>query len=84
MSQNGSMPAMPVECEWSGDEVVRGLQTGDATGWATGMSKRELFAAFAMQGHLANDANRSSSPELTARWSVECADALLSELAKVQ
>lgn len=55
-----------------------------------GLSKRELFAAMAMQGMLAQvDGNSSpstwdSSPDGAARAAVQCADALLAELAKPQ
>ena len=55
-----------------------------------GLTKRELFAAMAMQGMLAQVDSKSSpstwdsAPEGAARASVRCADALLAELAKPQ
>lgn len=46
-----------------------------------GLSKRELFAAMAMQGMLACPDSSGSFAEI-ANWSVRYADALLAELAK--
>lgn len=46
-----------------------------------GLSKRELFAAMAMQGMRA-DHSATGVPEEIARESVRLADALLKELAK--
>jgi hypothetical protein len=46
----------------------------------SGLTKRELFAAKAMQGCLAG--NFCDSPEQNADYAVRCADALLKELAK--
>ncbi len=46
-----------------------------------GLTKRELFAAMAMQGMLANGATYGNHEEF-ATWSVKSADALLAELAK--
>ncbi len=56
------------------DEYIRWL----------GLTKRELFAAMAMQGVLANPVEHlASAPrEDIAGWAVEFADALLDELAK--
>ena len=51
--------------------------------FATGLTKRELFAAMAMQGALANPkAVNADDAALVAAVAVECADALLAELAK--
>lgn len=46
------------------------------------LTKREQIAAMAMQGSIASDPEGAVKPEGHARWSVECADALLAELAK--
>jgi hypothetical protein len=46
-----------------------------------GLTKRELFAAMAMQGMRA-DHSATGVPEAIARESVRLADALLKELAK--
>ena len=48
---------------------------------ATGLTKRELFAAMAMEGLLAGS-ERWISFEKRAHTAVTCADALLAELAK--
>lgn len=56
--------------------------------WATGLTKRELFAAMAIQGllgaawHPDMGVSPFSKPEETARTAVQIADALLAELAK--
>lgn len=45
------------------------------------LSKREIIAALAMQGHCANphEEIRTASSDQLARWAVECADALIAE-----
>ena len=54
-----------------------------ALAWATGLTRRELFAAMAMQGFLANEQLATQfTDELLAADAVEAADALLAELAK--
>lgn len=45
-----------------------------------GLTKRELFAAMAMQGYMATE--NTPIPEQTATVCVKYADALLAELAK--
>lgn len=46
-----------------------------------GLTKRELFAAMAMQGFLANKAHSTHFlPEHDARYCIQIADALLAEL----
>jgi hypothetical protein len=47
-----------------------------------GVTKREYFAAMAMQGLLANPAYADYSTESKASSAVACADALLKELEK--
>ena len=47
-----------------------------------GLTKRELFAAMAMQGHCANPEMSETIARSIAIMSVEQADALLAELAK--
>lgn len=48
-----------------------------------GLTKRELFAAMAMQGTLASvERGAEYNPKLGATYCLECADALLEELAK--
>lgn len=52
----------------------------------TGLTIREHFAALAMQGYLASPAlcDQSTPWTAVAKWSVEMADCLIAELAKVQ
>jgi len=45
-----------------------------------GLTKREYFAAMAMQGIIAADINTDRYPEDVARYAVQQADALLKEL----
>ncbi|HTH08457.1 MAG TPA: hypothetical protein VMA55_02730 [Acidovorax sp.] len=47
-----------------------------------GLTKRELFAAMAMQGMCANGEYWLATGEQIARYSLEVADALLAALAK--
>ncbi len=49
----------------------------------SGLTKRELFAAMAMQGIASNpNAATTEGPDVVAGAAVEAADALLAELAK--
>ena len=57
------------------------------SGTTHGLTKRELFAAMAMQGYLSRPRDNEHIEDaefdaLVSRWSVESADALLAELAK--
>lgn len=47
-----------------------------------GLTKREQFAAMAMQGYCAVEAGWNQPPEEVARCSVVMADALIAELSK--
>jgi hypothetical protein len=47
-----------------------------------GLTKREYFAAMAMQGYLVNNAKTGIKDDEISRWSVEAADALIAELNK--
>ncbi len=78
--ENGDMPAMPVECQFGPDDKVRGQQTGSYSGWEIGLTKRELFAAMAMQGLMGLPVQMSHA--VASHVAVEAADALLAELAK--
>lgn len=49
---------------------------------ANGLTKRELFAAMAMQGLLANPEGGDRHQELIADYAVAQADALLAKLSK--
>lgn len=76
--KNGDMPASPVFNEsgvpmhHSGGVIREGV--------CSGLTKRELFAAMAMQGLLASDLEAKF--EVFAEVSVLQADALLAELEK--
>lgn len=78
---NADEPAYPVEVAYSGD-TLRGQQTGSYSGWATGLTKRELFAAMAMQGLLADGEAMDVTIAQVALAAVQLSDALLAELAK--
>lgn len=56
------------------------LGCSDANGVAFGLTKRELFAAMAMQGHLANAANIGKFAEIAVD-AVYQADALIFALS---
>ena len=51
---------------------------------STGLTKREYFAAIALQGMIASGilAHDDSAPSDAATWAVECADALIDALNK--
>lgn len=69
--ENKNLPAFPPNAGWEHSE-------------AKGLTKREYFAAMAMQGILTNPNFTSGiySPEEKVQLSVECADMLLAELEK--
>jgi hypothetical protein len=46
----------------------------------SGLTKRELFAAMAMQGLLAADREVTWEPHIIASYSIQCADALFKAL----
>ena len=73
---NANMSAMPQSEEYyneEGEYVV--MQRG-------GLTKREYFAAMAMQGLLASDTNFNFGTSDAARLALDQADALLQELEK--
>ena len=73
----GAQPAMPSS---SGHQDARNI------GWiGGGLTKRELFAAMAMQGFLANSCDENCvMGQKAVAYCVGMADALLVELAKDQ
>jgi len=75
---NGDKPAMPISEEET-DRIVESIQI------FTGLTKREHFAAMAMQGIVVN-AGRNGyefhQPNNLAEQCVQLADALLEELNK--
>lgn len=73
---NGMEPAYPVPTTATANGDI--LQYG-----SPGLTRRELFAAMAMQGALASWPEHGRlEPEATARCAVSFADALLKELSK--
>lgn len=77
----GDQPANHVRGGWGTDGAFR---TENPAAYL-GLTKRELFAAMAMQGMLSNPAicdMTSGEASQVALWANQCADALLAELAK--
>ena len=84
-NDNGNMPAMPTkdgmifylpeDLKGHIDKVVSEINKN-----YTGLTKREQFAAMAMQGSLAGDADDALTVEDIAIQSRQLADALLKEL----
>lgn len=69
-------PAFPVECRWEGADVVQGVQTGNHTGWATGMSLRDYFAAKVLPAYF-SDGHGHDQQDRAAKWAYEVADQML-------
>ncbi len=82
---NPILPAFPCEIEWQKRDDdkfdIRGPQTGNTRGMEIGLTKRELFAAMAMQGILANPEYNSGDGSIAIDAAAN-ADALLAELDK--
>ncbi|AGH16097.1 hypothetical protein VPKG_00060 [Vibrio phage pYD21-A] len=77
--KNAKLPAMPI----TNDKLATALEIG-ASG-ASGLTKREMFAMHAMAAWIAHHGSANNygfSAKDAAMSSVECADALLSELEK--
>lgn len=73
--KNGDMPAEPVFVTHSAAEAL-----GIPRALYMGLTKRELFAAMAMQGLNCCEAFSKHGASDIARYSAEQADALLAEL----
>jgi hypothetical protein len=74
---NSDKPAMPIQLDYLPDNGTRTVEL-----WR-GLSKREHFAAMAMQGMLSNSSLYGETvAEEIARQSILMADALLQELSK--
>lgn len=79
-------PAFPVECDWTTRKPM-GMQTGNCSGWVTGMSLRDYFAAKAMAAFITTPTegtfNKISETALTwnivklSRAAYDVADAML-------
>ena len=77
MKRNADLPAMPQ----NNNETIC-HQTGTPNPMHSGLTKREHFAAMAMQGLCSSENMRHVADE--ARLAVEMADALLAELERNQ
>lgn len=85
-------PAFPVECDWFGtgdDTELRGIQTGNHSGWHPGMTLRDWFAGQALAGILAHQFSKmvANVPEplryeMAATDAYVLADAMLKERSK--
>lgn len=72
---NGNEPAYPAM-----DFNHRGDGTGQLELRYNGMTKREFFAAMAMQGYMAHQYTPHQNPEEIAEYALKCADALITAL----
>lgn len=74
-------PAFPCEVYHREDGTLVGVQTGSKQGITTGLTKRELFAAIAMQGCASIVVyDTEVTEDAVAKTCVALADALLKEL----
>lgn len=87
--KNADRPMNPVEVSGDGEGNIQGMQTGNYSGWETGLTKREYFAGLAMQALISNpnikrpvsshiDDGKESSD--FSKVAIEYADSLLKEL----
>lgn len=73
--KNADLPAMPIEINGFGQFAPEAH---------TGLSKREHFAAMAMQGLLVNAERNGLTFDNVHAQAVKCADALLAELERTK
>jgi hypothetical protein len=79
-------PAYPCEVDYQFKGEFRGVQTGNCTSGAIGLTKREHFAALAIQGVVSNPHfgsacdNEEIACILAAKLAVQFADALIVKL----
>lgn len=78
---NGNDPINPsIINEYSGN-----AQMGDVKVISPGLSKREHFAAIAMQGILSDQSlTQPNQSKIIAAWAIKCADALIEALNNTQ
>jgi hypothetical protein len=81
--KNADMPAMPIFSSEAKPCQVRDTGTQALTP-ASGLTKREQFAAMAMQGLVTQEKFCIDETSRMAVWAVKCADALLIQLEKDQ
>jgi hypothetical protein len=77
--KNGDLPAMPITT----DEAICQM-TGTTKPEFSGLSKREQFAAMAMQGLLSKHGDDDYQCEQISSYAVAHADALLKELERTK
>lgn len=65
----------------NGNDMAYPLDAGEGI-LAGGLTKREYFAAMAMQGMQADNPGLGCTPEYIAKYAVRMADALIAELNK--
>ena len=78
---NGSLPAMPSPIATGDEGTIYNIleQSGGVLG---GLTKREHFAAMAMQGYISAGSTGMPDAGEIAALAAECADAMLSALEK--
>lgn len=85
--ENKDIPAFPVQVTHRDDGIIVGIQTGNTSGFEMGLTKREYFAAMAMQGLLANKKTDLSglrgSYDTVAKDAVMFADELLNHIETI-
>ena len=77
---NADKPINPVEVSGDGEGNIQGMQTGNYSGWETGLTKREYFAGIALQGLLSS--NNGQTLSYLSQTAVKAADELLKSLEK--
>jgi len=65
-----------------GKEPITAIPSSSMTAYGLGLTKREYFAAMAMQGHISACGIEGVVVDVLARYAVECANALINELNK--
>jgi hypothetical protein len=80
----GNEPAMPVEVNYLSDGNIVGMQTGNTTGWVTGLTIRQHYAGLAMQGLCVSNSGVSEMANTCAEAAVKYADALIAQLNKTE
>jgi len=81
--KNGDLPAMPIHLT---EAIIRAAENGadEIVNRVSGLTKREQFAAMAMQGILAKHGDDDYQREQIASYAVAHADALLKELERTK
>jgi len=88
MKTNPNEPINPCEVGFEDSKIIGERQVSNTTAQVNGLTKREYFAALAMQGILAGhygyfEGNSDVSvPDEVAKYAIYNADALIKELNK--